>query len=376
MTSRRDYYEILGVSRDADKDIINKAYRKLALKHHPDRNKDNPKEAEQKFKEVTEAYQVLIDPEQRHAYDQFGHAGVKGAAAGAQGFGGFGGFGNMGDIFSEVFGDIFGGGTEGRRSRAHRGSDLKIDIEIDFLDAVFGAEKIITIPKQHPCEMCKGTGADPKLGTTTCRRCQGSGQINTRQGFFNISRTCDTCQGEGMVIEKICGHCRGLGVTDIKSKLEIKIPPGIHSGQKLKMSHEGAVGSQGGPPGDLYIEVHVGEHELFKREEDDIYLEVPITILQATQGSEIEIPTLHGNVKMTVPPGTQSGNQFKLKGKGVPHISSRHFGDQIVKTIVETPALLDKEQTQLLKKFMDSVSRKNHPLAEKFLKKVTSCVKK
>lgn len=380
MATRRDYYDVLGISKDADKDTLNKAYRKLALKYHPDRNKDNPKEAEQKFKEITEAYQVLADSEQRRAYDQFGHAGVKGASAGA-GFGGFGGFGgggfgNVGDIFSEVFGDIFGTGSENRRSGSHRGDDLKIDLEIDFLDAVFGIEKTIIIPKQQPCDICKGTGADPKFGSSTCGRCQGTGQVNFRQGFFSISRSCDACQGHGQVIEKSCNHCHGSGAMQTKSKLKVKIPAGIHSGQKLKMSHEGTAGHHGGSAGDLYIEVHVGDHELFKRNENDITLEVPITLLQATEGAEIEIPTLHGNVKMTIPPGTQSGKQFRLKGKGVPHVGGYDFGDQIVKVIVETPAHLDREQIQLLKQFMEAVSRKNHPLAEKFLKKVAASVKK
>lgn len=377
MAAKRDYYEVLGVPKSADKDAINKAYRKLALKYHPDRNRENPKEAEIKFKEVTEAYQVLSEPQQRQAYDQFGHEGMRGfgRAGASEGFGGGGGFGGVGDIFSEVFGDIFGTG-EGRRAGVHRGHDLKFDLNVDFLDAVFGAEKVVTIPKQATCETCHGSGADPKHGVTTCKRCRGAGQISFRQGFFSINRTCDACHGEGQVIEKPCSTCRGSGTVDKKSKLNIKIPAGIRTGQKLKMSGEGAAAPHGGHPGDLYVEVHVGKHEVFERKEDDIHLEYPITLEQAILGAEITIPTLHGNVSMKIPPGTQSGKQFRIKKKGVAHVEGYGFGDQLVKVIVEVPTQLSREQKELLEKFMRSMGRENHPLTEEFLRKVTASTKK
>jgi molecular chaperone DnaJ len=379
VATKRDFYEILGVAKNASTDVLNKAYRKLALKYHPDRNKDDPKTAETKFKEITEAYQILSDSKQRQAYDHFGHSGVKGGGAGrsgSEGFG-FGGGGGFGDIFSDVFGDIFGSESGGRRaSRGQRGSDLKMDIQIDFLDSAFGVEKTITIPNTHSCEDCHGSGADPKYGSSTCPQCQGSGQVNIRQGFFNISRTCDACRGEGVVIEKACGSCSGSGVIEKKSRLKVKVPPGIRSGQKLKMSGEGAAGLKGGSTGDLYIEVHVKDHELFIRDEDDIHLEVPITIQQAIEGVEIEIPTLHGNVKMKIPSGTQPGSQFRLKSKGVPNVGGYRFGDQLVKVQVEIPTNISREQKSHLKTFMNSINQKNHPKAQSFLKKVKNCLKK
>jgi len=282
----------------------------------------------------------------------------------------------VGDIFSEVFGDIFGTSAGERSAGPHQGSDLKLEITIDFLDAVFGAEKTVTVNKQQSCQKCKGSGADPSMSTTTCRKCQGSGQVFFRQGFFNISKTCDMCRGEGVTIEKPCTSCHGKGLVNKQSKLKIKIPAGIRSGQKLRMTGEGGPGQRGGPSGDLYVEVQVEEHALFKRDEDDIRLEVPLTFLQATLGDEIPVPTLHGNVKMKIPPGTQPGKRFRLKGKGVPHVEGYHFGDQIVTVIVEIPSHLDKEQKKLLQKFMSSMDQKNHPLAEDFLKKVSNSFKK
>jgi len=379
MAAKRDFYEILGIHRGATKEEINKSYKALALKFHPDRRKDNPKEAEEKFKEVTEAYQVLSDPQKRAAYDQFGHAGVRGAGAqpgaGFEGVGGFGasGFGN--DIFGDIFSDLFGGGTRERRGGPARGPDISMRLKISFLDAAFGTKMKFKIPREETCQKCHGDGAEPGYGPTTCPKCQGSGQIAYRQGFFTFSRTCDQCRGEGVFIEKACTQCRGRGTIRSDKSIDITIPPGINTGQKLKLGGKGSAGPRGGKPGNLYFEIEVKPHELFEREGDDIHINVPISFLEASFGGDVEVPTLHGNIKMKIPPGTQSGKRFRIKHKGVPHVEGHGFGDHFVYVTVETPSKLSAKQKKILEEFNKSLDQKNKPLSEAFIKKVSQSAK-
>lgn len=370
--AKKDYYEILGVPQNASKDQINKAYKALALKYHPDRHKDNPKAAEEKFKTVTEAYQVLSDPKKRAAYDQFGHEGLRGTGTGPAG----GGFGFSSDIFGDIFGDLFGMGSGRDRSQTIRGQDLKINVRISFLDAVFGAEKTIRVPRDQTCGRCSGNGVEPGYQPTTCPRCHGSGQTTFHQGFFTLSRTCDQCRGEGIVIEKVCSQCRGRGTTQTYSNLNIKIPPGINTGQRLKLSGEGSAGPRGAQAGNLYVEIEVQRHEFFERDGDDIHIEVPISFALATTGGEIEVPTLHGNIKMKIPLGTQSGRRFRLKNKGVPHVEGHQFGDQIVHIVVETPSHLSRQQKELLEAFQNTLTEKNAPLKEAYLNKLSHLAQK
>ncbi len=352
--AKRDYYEILGVSRDASVEDIKKAYRALALKYHPDRNPDNKEEAEARFKEASEAYQVLSDPEKRSQYDRFGHA----AFENGQGFGGFdfgAGFGAGASIFEDVlgdlFGDFFGGGRRGGRHRGVRGDDLRYDLEIDFEDAVRGTEKQISIPRTVTCSACGGSGCKAGTQPETCPACRGSGQVRFQQGLFQIAKTCGQCNGSGRVIRTPCPTCRGSGVSREMRSIKVKIPAGVDDGSRLKLRGEGESGYRGGPTGDLYVVVHVRPHEIFSREGNHIICEMPISMVQAALGAKVDVPTLDGIVKMTIPPGTQTGKLFRLKGKGVPDLRSGRRGDEIVRIIVETPRNLSRRQKELLEEF-------------------------
>jgi molecular chaperone DnaJ len=356
--SKRDYYEILGVAKTASETEIKSSYRKLALKFHPDRNPGD-KEAEEKFKEAAEAYAVLADTDKRHMYDRFGHAGLGGAATGGFDPTVFTGFedilGGLGDIFG--IGDIFGGGGPGGRRRAgpQRGADLRYDLEISFEESAKGAETSIQIPRHETCDTCKGSGAAPDSKTSTCTQCQGRGQLRYQQGFFTVARTCGTCRGTGSVISKPCATCRGAGRVQKERKITVRIPAGIATGQRLRLSGEGEAGPSGGPSGDLYVVIHVQEHEFFQRENNDLHCEVPVNFTTVALGGEIRIPTLDGDEPFTVPEGTESGTTFRLRGRGMPDVSGRGKGDMLVTVRVVTPRKLTKEQKKLLEQLAASL---------------------
>ncbi|NLM21689.1 MAG: molecular chaperone DnaJ [Peptococcaceae bacterium] len=351
---KRDYYEVLGVSRTASPDEIKKAYRKIAKENHPD-VKPNDKQAEERFKEATEAYAVLSDPEKKAKYDQFGHAGVD---FNGQGFGGFGDFSDfadfgLGDIFEMFFGGGMGGA--GRRSGPARGADLRYDLSITLHEAAFGTKKEIEIPLADTCQHCGGSGAAPGTTPVTCTLCGGSGQIRSVQrtpfGQISTSRTCTACNGEGKTIGTPCDKCRGKGKVRTVKKLEVKIPAGSEDGLSLRFSGRGEAGERGGPSGDLYVVLNVQPHEFFERNGNDIYCEIPITFVQAALGDEIEVPTLHGAVKMKIPEGTQTSRVFRIKGMGVPYRRGSGAGDQHVRVVVTTPTKLTEKQKELLREF-------------------------
>ena len=338
----RDYYETLGVPRSADEAAIKSAYRKMALKHHPDRNPDD-KTAEERFKEAAEAYSVLADPEKRSRYDRFGHAEVGGGAGGVDPtiFADFGDIlGGLGDLFG------FGGGT--RRGGVQRGSDLRYDLEISFEDAATGTETTLQIPREEPCETCGGSGAAPGSTPQTCSHCQGRGQIRFQQGFFTMARTCPRCGGVGRVIAKPCQTCRSTGRISRERKLTVKIPAGIATAQRLRLSGEGEHGGQGGPPGDLYVVVHVRDHSFFHRDGDDLLCEVPITYPTLALGGDIDVPTLTEPATIHIPKGTQQDTRFRLRGKGMPNVGGRGNGDLYVGVKVAVPRKLSREQTTLI----------------------------
>lgn len=354
-TTKRDYYEVLGVDKSASKDEIKKAYRKLAMKYHPDRNSDDP-EAETKFKEASEAADVLLNDEKKSRYDQFGHAGFEGGAGGfgGAGFGGFSDFSDLGDIFGDLFGDMFqgGGGRRRGRSRGRAGEDLQVEVNITFKEAAFGVEKEVTINK---------TVIKPGTTPKRCDSCGGQGEVRRQQGFFTISQPCPYCQGTGEISEKI----------NKKTKLSVKVPAGIDNGQRLKLNGEGNTGSNGGPNGDLYVLVHVQKHELFERRDYDIYCDVPISFSQAALGTEVEVPTLGGKVSVTIPAGTQSGRKMRLKGKGVSKLGGYGMGDQIMTILVETPTKLSSEQKELFEKLRDLEHKhQSSPMSNSFFNKV------
>lgn len=378
MSGKRDYYEVLGVSKSASKDEIKKAYRKLAMQFHPDKNPGNA-EAEAKFKEASHAADILMDDQKRSMYDRMGHAAEQGGGGGG-GFGGFQGgqdFGDLGDIFGDIFGDILGGqrrgggGGRGRsRSRAMAGDDLQTEMFVAFEEAAFGVEKEIQITRSCQCETCNGSGAKKGSGPTTCDTCQGHGEIRRQQGFFTIAQPCPRCHGSGQMIKDPCETCSGRGRNKKREKLSVKVPAGIDEGQRLKLSGQGDAGSNGGPAGDLFVMIHLQEHEFFKREEYDVLCEVPISFSQAALGSEIEVPTLGGRVSMKVPEGTQSGQKMKLRNKGITKLGGYGFGDQIITIHVETPTKLSKEQKEIFKQMQEMEQNSSNPMTKGFFDRV------
>lgn len=374
MADKRDYYEILGVSKSASKEEIKKAYRKLAMQFHPDRNPDN-KEAEAKFKEASEAAEVLLDDQKKARYDQFGHAGM-GQGAGPGGFGGgfSGDFGDLGDIFGDIFGEMMGGrgGRRGggRRSRAQMGEDLQTDMEVTFEEAAFGVEKEITIHKAVVCGDCHGTGAKKGSSPTTCDMCHGHGEVRRQQGFFTIAQTCPKCQGTGQMVKDPCGTCHGQGRSRRKETLSVKVPAGIDEGQRLKLSGQGDGGLHGGPAGDLYVQIRLKDHDFFTRDGFDVICEVPISFSQAALGAEIEVPTLGGRVSMKVPAGTQAGKKMRLKNKGIAKLGGYGFGDQIISIHVETPNKLTAEQRELFERLAALEQNQSNPMTKGFFDRV------
>lgn len=348
--SKKDYYEVLGVQRGIEARELKKAYRRMAQKYHPDRNPDDA-ESEAKFKEAKEAYEVLSDPQKRSAYDQFGHAGVDPSMGG----GGGAGPGGFGDVFGDVFSDIFGGARGGRQSGVYRGADLRYSMELSLEDAVAGTTTTIKIPAQVKCGVCNGSGA--KKGTTpkTCGTCQGHGQVRMQQGFFSVQQTCPTCHGQGKVITDPCGSCHGSGKVSQTKTLSVKVPAGVDMGDRIRLAGEGEAGEQGGPPGDLYVEISVKRHPIFTREDNHLYCEVPISFATVTLGGELEVPTLTGKVSLKIPAETQSGKKFRIKGKGVKPVRGGPIGDLYCKVIVETPVKLTGKQKDLLREFDESV---------------------
>jgi len=362
--AKRDYYEVLGVNRDCSEEDLKKSYRRLAMKWHPDRNPDNPK-AEEHFKEAKEAYEILSDANKRAAYDQFGHAGVD-PQAGAGGMGGFG------DIFSDIFGEIFGGGRGGR-STVYRGADLRYNLEITLENAAHGMDTKIRIPTAAVCETCKGSGARAGTQPITCPACRGAGQVRVSQGPFSIAQTCPRCQGSGNVIANPCNACHGTGRIKLQKTLSVRIPAGVDEGDRVRLSGEGEPGVNGGPPGDLYVQVHIKPHPVFQRNHDDLHCEMPISITTAALGGEIEIPTLDGSARIRVAAETQSGKQFRLKGKGIKGVRSQAPGDLFCHVVVETPVQLTERQRQLLREFesiSNADSARHNPRAKGWFEKV------
>jgi molecular chaperone DnaJ len=347
--AKRDFYEILGVAKGASEDEITKSYRKLAMTYPPDRNPDN-KEAEEKFKEVKEAYEMLTNPEKREAYDRYGHAGVDPNSG--MGGGGFGG-GGFGDAFGDIFGDIFGGGRGGRGGgpQVYRGADLRYNLEITLEQAAHGFDTTIRVPSWDKCDTCHGSGAKPGTQPVTCTTCAGHGQVRMQQGFFSIQQTCPKCHGSGKIIPEPCAACGGAGRIKRNKTLEVKIPAGIDNGMRIRSSGNGEPGTNGGPPGDLYVEIHIKQHAVFQREGDDLHCEMPISFSKAALGGEIEVPTLTGKVSFTVPEGTQTGKTFRLKGKGIKNVRSGYTGDLFCHVAVETPVKLTDKQKELLREF-------------------------
>jgi molecular chaperone DnaJ len=364
---KRDYYEVLGVSRSADESELKTAYRRLALQYHPDRNPDDP-DAEEKFKEASEAYAVLSDPEKRSRYDHFGFEGV-----GAGGPGGFPGtdFGNFGDIFSDLFGDLFGGRMGGRRrGRGQRGADLRYNYEIDLANVLEGTEASLRIPKMMRCGSCEGTGAREGTSPQRCERCGGSGQAIFQQGLFRISRPCEACSGEGWVIRDPCPSCRGTGRIEGQKTIKVGIPRGAEDGLRLRVPGEGEAGISGGPAGDLYVVISIRPHPLFARDGSELLCEVPISFAQAALGAEIEVPTLEGKRKLRIPEGTQSGKIFRLRGMGLPTLRSSARGDQLVRIFVEVPTKLTGRQRELLEQFAEESDTEVSPVTRGFLEKL------
>ena len=365
MAANRDYYEILEVGRDSDPEEIKKAYRKLAIQYHPDRNPDN-KEAEDKFKELSEAYSILSDQEKRSRYDQFGHAGVSGNG----GFpGGFDFSGSFSDIFSDIFQDFFGGGRQGNQQRGYRGDDLRYRMVVTFEEAVFGAEKEIIYPRLTECETCLGDGVEPGHSPVVCTVCDGKGEVRYQQAFFTMSRTCPNCGGRGRVVEYPCTKCKGEGRERRQRNLTVRIPPGVDDGNRLRIRGEGDGGLSGGGSGDLFVQIEVHEHPFFLRENEDIICEVPIRMEVAAVGGTVEVPTLEGPTELKIPGGTQPGQVFNLRGKGVPRLQGSGRGDQYVRINVEVPSKISNKQKQLLEEFTSESKPSAYKAVSQFSKK-------
>ncbi len=360
--SKRDYYEILGCTRNASDAEIKKAYRRLAMKYHPDR-RPGDQEALAQFKQCKEAYEVLSDPQRRAAYDQFGHAGVEGGAGG--------GFrGGFGDIFEDIFGDIFGGSRGGGSARAYRGSDLQYNLELSLEEAVFGTEASIRVPVLTACPTCQGSGAKPGTSPRACPTCDGAGQVRMQQGFFSVQQTCPRCRGAGRIITEPCLTCHGQGRVEEAKTLTVKVPAGVDTGDRIRLAGEGEIGSRGGSSGDLYVQIRVKPHELFTREANNLICKVPIGITAAALGGELEVPTLNGRVNLKIPPGTQTGKHFRLRGKGVRPVRGGLPGDLICQIAVETPVNLTKRQKELLEEFDKTLTEggeRHNPQAQNWL---------
>ncbi len=346
MIAKRDYYEILGVSQNATDEELKRSYRKLAIKYHPDKNPGD-KTAEENFKEAAEAYEVLRDPQKRQIYNQYGHEGLAGT-----GFSGFGGFEDIFSSFGGIFEDLFGFSSQRHsRSRRQRGADLRYDLELGFMEAVFGVETEIDLEKMEVCSTCEGSGCEPGTYTENCGQCQGSGQVSRSQGFFTVRTTCPSCRGVGQTIPHPCTECRGRRHVKVTKKVSVKIPAGVDTGSKLRLTGEGEAGSYGGPPGDLYVFIYVRSHEFFERNNTDVILKIPISFVQAILGDEITVPTLNGKKKLKISKGTQPGDIFRLRGEGIPSLRSHRRGDLIVQALIKTPTHTTKKQEKLLREF-------------------------
>lgn len=381
MAEKRDYYEVLGLKKGASEDEIKKAFKSMARKYHPDLHPDD-KEAAEKFKEINEAYEVLSDSEKRARYDQFGHAGVDpnyGGGAGAGGFSGFGGFGDVGDIFDSIFGGGFGGFGGGRSTASsanapHRGGDVNANVTIDFMEACKGAKKKMRVTHMVKCDQCNGTGADANTKTSSCTECHGQGSVRVNQrtpfGVISTTKVCPRCGGKGKIVTNPCSKCRGSGRQRVTTDIELKIPAGIDNGQILRVSGQGDAGLNGGPNGDLNVSVTVRPHELFTRNGNDIFCEIPISYAQAVLGDKVTVPTIKGKVEYEIPEGTQSGTKFRLRGEGVKYLGRESYGDQYVTVVVEVPKRLTKQQKELLKKFDDCLEEKNQAKRQNFFEKL------
>ncbi|MBI4443438.1 MAG: molecular chaperone DnaJ [Acidobacteria bacterium] len=370
LNGKRDYYEVLGVPRNASLEEIKKSYRRLAMQWHPDRNPDNNKESEEKFKEASEAYSVLSDPQKRAGYDRYGHAGIPASG----GFGGFDPtiFSEFSDILGDFFGfgDLFGATGRRRPSRARHGADLRYDLTISFEEAAFGVKTRIKIPRTEACSVCGGNGAKPGTSPVACRHCGGSGAMRYQQGFLSVSRTCGSCSGTGSVVSDPCKSCRGQGRVRVEKTLQMNIPAGVDSESRLRIPGEGEAGVHGGPPGDLYVVLHVQEHSFFEREDHNLICTIPISVTQAALGAKVEVPTLEDMETLQIPEGTQTGARFRIRGKGIPHLNGHGRGDLYVYVRVVTPNNLTKEQRKLLEQ-LDALSRPdNRPEEKSFTEKV------
>ena len=371
--AKRDYYDVLGVNKSASADQIKSAYRKLAIKYHPDKNAGD-KGAEEKFKEASEAYHILSNSERKQNYDNFGHAAFENSGGGKSGFGNFDFSNSFSDIFEDFFGEGFGGGSRGRRTkRSNRGSDLRYDLSISLAEAYNGKKQDIKFSTSEKCDTCKGSGSKPGHNTGTCSMCGGHGQVRSSQGFFTVQQTCPQCGGAGEEITNPCSSCNGQGKKQASKRISVTIPKGVDDGTRIRLTGKGEAGSKGGNNGDLYLFVNVHSHELFKRSEENLFFECPISIADAALGSSIEIPTIDGGkAKIKIPAGTQSGKQFRLRGKGMPYMRASDYGDLYVQVNTEVPISLNREQKELLEKFREIENEKSNPSIKKFFQKAKS----